>query len=166
MRRELPTATARSGPLRRLVGFLDVAPRPAVDGRYRWVLSLAGTSYAVHALYLVFVVLTQGSGGRDAALMIFLGLVFAVFLWMATVAAMGMAQVVGPALTRLPRRAGQLVGALWIAAVALAVEPVGGFVFRSLPDDAGWSRGFWILAGGIGALWGAWLPDAHRNDAR
>lgn len=130
------------------------------------MLSLAGASYVLHAAYFTLVILV-GDDSLGIGLGAVAGMLLGLMVFMTTITAMAIAQTAGRWLVRMPPARARRTGAVPIAAVACAVEPIGTVFFRQLADaDWLWSSGRWGIAAGLGALWGGWLADAHRHDLR
>jgi hypothetical protein len=162
----LPVATVHGGAARRLWSFIAAPPREPTAGTYAWVLTLAGASYVLHAAFFTLVILIGGDS-LGVGLGAVAGMLLGLMVFMTTITAMAVAQVASRWLVTMPPARARRTGAALIAAVACAVEPIGTVFFRGLADaDWLWSWGRWVIAGGLGALWGGWLADAHRHDLR
>lgn len=165
----LPGARTLGGLLARARAFVLVGPRAATTGPFEWAKSLAlATALSQMAYFLVCVALAAielGFGEADQLKVVGLAalgaLMFAGMQWLVTIFAMLVACLAGWLLARLPMWLGAAIGALWIGAVAIVIEPVGAVMYFELSDTLEmWTGGYWLLAGLVGGLYGAWLPRA------
>jgi hypothetical protein len=171
----LPEARVREPWWQRAWRFVAVGPRRATEGWLEWAISQAMFSALLHLGYFLAVVMMltaeRGYGlvaQLGIAVLLVLGcLLFAGIQWVVVLATMAGVAQLARILVKLPKPWDTAASVVAVAMASWFVEPIGGLLYHALSRELHlWHLGFWVLALGIGGLWGAWLPRALLTSAR
>ncbi len=150
----LPEARIRGGAWSRLIA----GPSRWTSSWVAWAIGVAAFLAVAHVVWFLAIVPLPERGLAGACLLT------ATIQWTITCAAMAGVAITTRGLARWHSGLAAVVAAMLVAVVAVLIERVAAGAYLGFADETGApTDGFWVLAAASGAIWGAWLPTAHRR---